>query len=380
MDFIIDGNAYLNVAVSVIRSMIYKDKSLGSKYYVNDIFNEGGYILKDRVKVQFRNFCLNYFSSILAPVGNNIDRVHLVFDSRSWRRNYIRDFFNDSSFNTEVAPSEFSYKANRKKDDTIYLFFEYFQKEIAPVLVAETGLNYYRIDGTEGDDIIAYLCRKINNDIVVYTVDGDMKQLTYTHGKNVVVIYPKQMSKHKKICIPSEFSPNFAEDEEDNFFSINVSNVIDSRITTTVSNFKDKDYVEYVIDPVLEIFTKIFRGDKKDNIPKMDKMTPTKTKVLIDAIQKEYGKSSIDLLDKLDETFINSIVKHISILNKIENIDKLKDTRKHFLFNAKIIRLSPTLFPDEVRDSLDKDINDNRELTKFNIKKFTNIKNNPSSI
>jgi hypothetical protein len=379
MDFIVDGNAYLNIAISVTRSMAYKDKSIGSKYYVNDIFNEGEFILKDQVRIHFRNFCLNYFNSLVAPIGKKLDRVHLVFDSKSWRREYIRKFFNSDSFSTDVAPTEFTYKGNRKKDDTIHLFFDYFQKEIVPILVEMAGINYYRIYDTEGDDIIAYLCETLDTDILIYTVDGDMKQLTYSSDKNIIVIYPKQMSKHKKICVPREFRPDLAQDEVDNFFSLNESHVTTSTISKTINTLKNRDYVEYVIDPVLEIFTKIFRGDKKDNIPRIDKMTPTKTTKLIELIKNEYGDKSIGLLDDLDETFINFIVKNISILNKINDISQLKDTRNHLLFNARIIRLSSKLFPERVRTSLDEHIKNNI-TTKFDLNSFTKLKNNPSLI
>jgi 5'-3' exonuclease len=380
MDFVVDGNAYLNVAISVARSMVFKDKSLGNKYYVDDVFNEGGHILKEQVKIQFRNFCLNYFNSLIAPVGSNISRVHLAFDSRSWRKDFIVKFFESGTLGDSTAsPDEFKYKGNRKRDPHMYLFFDYFQKEIVPHLVEKCGVNYYRIQGTEGDDILAYLCEILNTDILIYTVDGDIQQLTYSAGKNVIVIYPKQQRKHKKLCIPADFNPDFAEDEEDNFFSLNESHVATPTITKTISVLKDRDYVEYVIDPVLEIFTKIFRGDKKDNIPKMDKMTPIKTMKLIDMIREDYGNSSIDLLDDLNETFINYVVKNISILNKVNDIDKLKDTRKHFLFNSRIIRLSSRMFPKSIQNILSESIKPS-DFTKFRFKSFTNLKNNPSLI
>jgi hypothetical protein len=380
MDFVIDGNAYLNVAISVSRNIAFNDKSIGTDYYVNDIFNEGEFILKEQVKIQFRNFCLNYFYSLIAPVDKRIGRVHLVFDSRSWRKDFIQSFFDSGSSGTSSSsPDEFVYKGTRKKDNMIYLFFDYFQNEIAPFLVEKTGINYYRIQGTEGDDIIAYLCEILNTDIMVYTVDGDISQLTYSAGKNVIVIYPKQQRKHKKLCIPAEFNPDFALDEEDNFFSLNESHVATSTISQTIDTLKQKEYVVYVIDPVLDIFTKIFRGDKKDNIPKMDKMTPTKTDSLINCIQVEYGNKAIDLLDKLDETFVSFVVKNISILNKVSDLDQLRDIRKHFLFNSRIIRLSSKLFPMSVQDSLRTNI-DIDKFTKFSFKNFTNIKNNPSLI
>lgn len=379
MDFIIDGNAYLNVAVSIIKNIIRRDKTIGSDYYVNDIFNDGKFILKEEAKIQFRNFCLTYLYSLLAPIGNRIDSVHFVFDSRSWRKDFTSKFFEKVKFSSDSAPEEFAYKGKRKYDDKIYLFFNYFQKELLPAITDKTNINCYRIPETEGDDIISYLCEIIKNDIMIYTVDGDIRQLTYSSGKNVIVIYPKQMSKHKKLCVPQELNPDFAQDEIDDFFSLNESHIIKSTMTRTLNILKQKDYVEYQVDPVLEIFTKIFRGDKKDNIPKMDKMTPTKTDKMINLIKEEYGNNSINLLDMLDESFINFVIKNLSILNKITDINKLKDIRKHFLFNTRLIRLSSKLFPPKVVKNLKENISAS-EFKKFGFKNYTKLKNNPTSI
>lgn len=378
MDFVIDGNAYLNVAVSVVKSIMFRDKTIGAKYYVDDIFNDGEYMLKDQVKIRFRDFCLTYLHSLIAPVNRDIDRVHLVFDSKSWRRDFIKKFFTEDNFNTSIAPTTFTYKGNRKKDDKIHLFFEYFQDEIIPAF-EKCGINYYRIDGTEGDDIIAYLCEKLKTDVLVYTVDGDIKQLTFTPDKNVIVIYPKQQRKHKLLCIPASLNLNFASEEEDDFFSLSESHIALPTTEKIINTLKNRDYVELTVDPVDQIFHDIFRGQKKDNIPKMDKMTPTKTTKMLDIIKGEYGSKAITLLDNLDETFINFVVKNISILNSINDIEKLKDIRKHFLFNARILRLSSKLFPQTIRESLDSGF-DHSKLISFKFDEFTNLKNNPSLI
>ena len=161
MDFIIDGNAYINVAISVTKSICYRNKSIGSNYYVNDIFSEddNAYILKEEVKLKFRDFCLNYLNSLIAPIGNRIDRVHLVFDSKSWRKEYIKEFFKNDKFTSNVAPDKFEYKANRKKDDKIHLFFNYFQEEIIKHLSLNTGINCFplctaNVFPTKSGDII----------------------------------------------------------------------------------------------------------------------------------------------------------------------------------------------------------------------------------
>ena len=378
MDFIIDGNAYLNVAINVTKNICFRDKTVGAKYYVNDIFNEDKFILKEQVKLEFRNFCINYLNSLIAPVSNKIHRVHLVFDSSSWRKEYVDTFFETSTFKTDSAPDKFKYKGNRKKDDHIHLFFDYFQNEVSKKLVESCGFNYYRIRGTEGDDIIAYLCEIIESDVLIYTVDSDIRQLTYSNKNNVVVIYPKQTSGHKKICVSNDPNPESAVDEVDNFFSLNESHIVSNPVDYIVNTLKNKDYVEYKIDPVFEVFNKIFRGDGKDNIPKMDKMTPSKSEKLIFEIQSQYGKDSIRLLDESNSKFIDFVIQQIGVLNKVNDVEKLTEIREHFLFNSKIIRLSSSLFPDKVKDSLNNI--DRSEFKKFNFKNFTNIKNNPSLI
>ena len=173
-------------------------------------------------------------------------------------------------------------------------------------------------------------------------------------------------------------NPESAVDEVDNFFSLNESHIVSNPVDYIVNTLKNKDYVEYKIDPVFEVFNKIFRGDGKDNIPKMDKMTPSKSEKLIFEIQSQYGKDSIRLLDESNSKFIDFVIQQIGVLNKVNDVEKLTEIREHFLFNSKIIRLSSSLFPDKVKDSLNNI--DRSEFKKFNFKNFTNIKNNPSLI
>ena len=44
MDLIIDGNAFINIAISVTKSQSQRDKRVGEAYYVNDLFSDGGFI------------------------------------------------------------------------------------------------------------------------------------------------------------------------------------------------------------------------------------------------------------------------------------------------------------------------------------------------
>ena len=98
MNYLIDGNAYINVAVNVVKKILSKDRSIGDEYYMPDIFNEGRYMLKETSRIKFRDFCLNYLTSLISPVYNEVDEVHIVFDSKSWRKKYVKEHFQQEEF------------------------------------------------------------------------------------------------------------------------------------------------------------------------------------------------------------------------------------------------------------------------------------------
>lgn len=376
MELIIDGNAFINVAISVTKSLSERDKTIGDKYFVNDLFNDGEFILKDQVRVTFRNFCFNYLNSLIAPLGSSLTGVHIVFDSKSWRKEYIQNFFNDSEFKSTSAPSQFTYKGNRKYDDHQYLFFDYFQKVLVPAFHEKCGVNYYRFKNTEGDDIIAYLCKVLSDkDVVIFSVDHDLKQLVSGDNRNIIFIAPKQMSKHKKLFVPQKLFETKKESVSDDFFSLDDSDFSGVKIDKIIDSLKQKDYVQYEVDAFEEVITKILGGDKSDHIPRIEKMTPVKVTKVISTIVEQYGTSALSLIDSLDETIIMSIVKEIATLNKVTSQDKLDDLREHLIFNIKIIRLSPSVFPEEIQESL-REFFSTYEYLPFNVKEFFNLKNN----
>jgi len=377
MDLIIDGNAFINVAISVTKSVSFKDKRIGEKYYVNDLFNENSFLLKDSIKISFRNFCLTYFNSIIAPIGPALNRVHFVFDSKSWRKEYIADFFKTSTFTTSSAPTEFKYKGKRKYDEFQYLFFDYFQQTLIPVLQAQCGVNHYRFKGTEGDDSIAYLCDIIEDDILIYSVDQDLKQLVGRHDKNIMLIVPKQMSKTKKLFLSNNLVIPDNKVEELDFFALDDSSIAVSPVEKLIKSLENKGYHQFKVDPIEEVLSKILLGDKSDNIPKLDRLTPSKSKQIIDATYSRFGDNTLGLLDVLDETLILFLLEKIVSLNKIKTQDKIDETRKHLIFNIRIIRLSINIFPEEIRSHLEEFFKE-YIMTKFNSKQFLTIKNNPT--
>jgi len=377
MDLIIDGNAFINVAISVTKSLTSKDKRVGEAYYVSDLFNDGGFILKDQVKVTFRGFCFTYLNSLIATIPSGPEKVHFVFDSSSWRKDYTNKFFKDAEFKTSSAPLEFKYKGNRRYDDHQYLFFDYFQNILMAPLTEKCGINQYKFKGTEGDDIIAYLCDIIKDDILIYSVDQDLKQLTGIPDKNVLLITPKQMAKSKRVFVPAQLIPTAADDEVDNFFSLSDAHITGATIEKLISNLTSKDYVEHKVDFVSETLGKILLGDKSDNIPKLTSISPAKAKKVIDSVHEKFGDSIISKLDDMDSDAIDGVINEIQIVNKIKDSDKLSEIREHFLFNIKLIRLSVKVFPEEIRNALD-EFFEEYSTVPFNQREFNNLKNNQS--
>jgi len=378
MHLIIDGNAFINVAISVTKSVSSKDKSIGEAYYVFDLIDDG-YRLKESAKISFRNFCFTYLNSLISSMSSTPNEIHIVFDSNSWRKEYTTDFFKDSEFKTAAAPQEFKYKGTRKYDEFQYLFFDYFQQTIIPRLTESCGINQYRFRGTEGDDIIAYLCETLNADLLIYSVDQDLKQLTGTPQKNVLLIVPKQMAKHKRLFVPTHLVPIQATHEEDNFFSLNDSHIGGSEIEKTIASLKNKEYVEHKVDLIGEVLNKVFLGDKSDNIPKITNLTPSRSQKLIDNLYERFGETLIEKLDSLDSYFIDEVAKQIQVITKSKGESDLDEIREHLLFNIRLTRLCTKVLPDEIRESLAAFFN-SYSTKLFNVREFTNLKNNLSSI
>jgi 5'-3' exonuclease len=372
MRLIVDGNAFINVAISVTKNVTSRDQRVGDTYYVNDLFSENGYILKEAVRVSFRNFCFTYLNSLIAPLSSSVSSVHVVFDSKSWRKEYVSNFFKTE----ETKISEFTYKGTRRYEEMHYLFFDYFQKVLTPILNEKCGINVYRFEGTEGDDIIAHLCETSEEDTIIYSVDQDLKQLVTGNGKNVVLILPKQTHKFKRLISPHKlFKRATGSSEVDDFFSLDDSFDSSSPMEKLTKALKEKGYVEQKIEPHHEFLTKILLGDKSDNIPKLVGMSPAKATKVIFALSYEFGDSLIHKLDSLDEETILFCVDQIGIVTKTSDEVQLNQIREHLIFNIKLMRLATCVFPESIRTTLT-DFFSNYTPLRFNRVEFQELKKN----
>lgn len=363
MNVIIDGNAFLNVAVSIVKNILAKDKRVGDKYYVSDLLNDDKFILKQASKDTFRTFSINYLGSILAPFKENISSVFFVFDSKSWRKKYIKEHFETH------GEGDFSYKGQRKYDDKIYLFFEFFQNEILNTIADDYGIVVSRVPGAEGDDLIAYICENIKEDICIWSVDKDLTQLLESQTRKVILMMPKQMTKYKKIYTTEDFGE--IKETEVDLFNFDLDAIDNSAIVNIINDLTQKDYKHLTVDPTLDILTKCIAGDSSDNIPRVHpKMTASKVTKIIEYIQKSLPWSEVtSRIDSGDPMLIDLLREVTCEVLKIKEPGEWQTIENNLNRNKTLVRLSTAVFPEEVVNL----IKENVDLTsrrKFNYYKF----------
>jgi 5'-3' exonuclease len=369
MNLIIDGNAFLNVAVSIVKNILANDKRVGDKYYVSDLLNDDKFLLKQASKDSFRTFSINYFGSILAPFKENISSVFFVFDSKSWRKKFIKEHFETH------GEGDFSYKGQRKYDDKIYLFFEYFQTEILQTISDEYGVVSSRVPGAEGDDLIAYICENLQEDICIWSVDKDLTQLLESNKRKVILIMPKQMTKFKKIYTTEDFGE--IQETEVDLFNFDIESIDNSAIVNILNDLTQKDYKHFMIDPTLDILTKCIAGDASDNIPRIHpKMTPSKVTKIIDYVRSSVNWKDVKyMIDSGDPVFIDLLREVTCEVLKIKEPGEWQTIENNLSRNKKLIRLSTAVFPTDVLDAIKESV-DLTSRRKFNYYKFKkNYKN-----
>lgn len=363
MNLVIDGNAFLNVAASIVKNILLQDKRVGERYYVSDLTDDDKFILKQASKDAFRSFSMNYLGSILAPFKDNISSVFFVFDSKSWRRQYIKEHF---EFHGE---GDFAYKGNRKYDEKIYLFFDYFQQEILPDLSEEYGIIHNRVLGAEGDDLIAYICENLKEDICIWSVDKDLIQLLESENRKVILITPKMMTKFKKIYTTEDFDK--IEPKPIDLFNLEMSAIDNTSVVNVLHDLTKKDFKHFPVDPILEILTKFLGGDGSDNIPRVHpKMTASKITKTIDLIKESFDWKSIkSAVDSNDPEFTDLMVNSICGVLKINEPDERQTILNNLGRNKTIIRLHTNVLPEKLKLEIEKTVKLDRRR-RFDYSKF----------
>jgi len=353
MKLLIDGNAFLNVPTNVVMYKLEKD----SKFDEPILRVDDKSYLKDGTKSYYRNFMLKYLTGILAPLKFYIDEIIFVFDSKSWRKLYLKKMF-------DAMPDDdgFVYKGNRKMDDKkkdLFLFFNYFTDEILPDLINVDGISTISVMGAEGDDLLAILCDELpNDDIAIWTVDQDMKQLVEYDNRFVIVIGPKSRKTEKKPV----YVHNSIDDNVVDLMNVDVDNKGLKGMVDFLERDREFDIIS--VEPGEYVLGQIMMGQRKDNIPsiytkqgttgKDINITEKKVEKILDKFDTDtFYKCFTHYIDTNNQDFLDNVIKGTLDLEKIKNTDDnytdvYKLIRSNFELNSKLIRLESSKLPERL--------------------------------
>lgn len=224
-----------------------------------DLIIDGNYILSRLVFTLHKNNIL--YGALQTSLENAISKyrkwypfanVYLVSDSKekSWRKKFIKE-----------------YKATRKKDSEIDWGFVYKTYGEFKDSIGE-GYRIMEAPHIEGDDWIAYLVHKANNEgrsTIIVSNDYDIKQIvTYNIDPLCINIMTNEMYNKEKLFLPKNYQifinkvnnlPN------DNIFELNDN----SEFLSLMDRFLTK-YEVQEINAMESLMIKIISGDKSDNI------------------------------------------------------------------------------------------------------------------
>jgi 5'-3' exonuclease len=323
VNLIIDGN-YL----------LYKDVFILKKY--RSIDDLGVLMEKDYHKIT-KSF----------PFTN----VYFVSDrGKSWRKSLITE----------------TYKANRKKDETLdwnMIFEEYdtFKTNISQKINCQLS----EIDGLEGDDLISYIVRNSNLEgysNVIVASDADLQQLLHF---NLEQEYINFMWNYKfndeRIYIPEHFELFLKHLDQANEDIFNLSD--NAEFIKYVEDLVQKTKVKEV-NAEKALFCKLITGDSSDNIPGIIKLKGGEINEAGQGIGNKgaekcydmYKESYPDIIDFNSIEFVDNCVEICAFYKKVKDLEIKEVMQKNLELNLRLILLDeeflPPLLGKELKESL----------------------------
>ena len=247
------------------------------------------------------------------------------------------------------------YKGNRELDpsinwDMIFGHYEEFVK-----LLEESGITACRVQGIEGDDWCWYWSSKLNNEgtnCIIWSMDKDLTQLVHTNKETGV--FTVCWNKNNTTIENGDYSQNSDLD----FFFGDLNKENNERYLHEIISKSNK---VTKINPKEVVIDKIIRGDKGDNIFPI--ITRKSAKGTTD---KLFRVSSKDVNMELDIHNQSEIKQYISDLLATKNYagrvvkkvgeefeeKTLSEIIEHFNYNAKLVTLEESSYPDDVLESM----------------------------
>lgn len=278
---------------------------------------DGNYLLQKSVHILHKNQIL--VSELYNVIERDyltltklypFDKIYFISDSfRNWRKEFFE-----------------GYKGTRKKDDKIdwdFVFSEY--SKLKEYLKTKRNCVQIQIDKLEGDDIIAYVMKALNDkgqSNFLMSNDSDLLQLiSYDLDKNFINLMYNYKMTDDRVYVPQHyeiFAKHVKETIVDDIFNDNNEleflSFLDEFIRTRKTSFVNSEE---------ELFTKIM-GHNKDNIKSVFMKGDRgigKNGIL--KIYNTYKETYPEPINFNSEEFKTRLLEHIKLYKKLK--DKTMD-------------------------------------------------------
>lgn len=282
----------------------------------------------------------------------SFDRVYFVSDSKVgyWRKQIYSE-----------------YKTSRKHDEKVdwgWVFEEY--NTFIDMMSNNPKIEQIQIDYAEGDDIIAYIMNKNNEEgysNVLIASDSDLHQLLrFDLSKNYINIAYNYKFSDERVFLPVNYKVFLSENKRKSTSSLFDMN-------------NDDEFIEFIEDLIYRtksfeveteelLFVKLVSGDKKDTISSVFEKVSDKGKTsgigktgatsIYNLYKETYGNSSINFDS---DVFINNCVQIISFSKKIEDEDTIKNIKAKLKRNRKLTKLTSNYLPEYLLEKFEANIN-----------------------
>jgi len=316
-----------------------------------DLIFDANYLLQKSVHILHKNKILySELYNVIERDYNNItnlypfDKIYFVSDSyKNWKKELFE-----------------GYKGTRKRNDNINWDFVYreFARFKEEFISSKKNCVQYQIDNLEGDDVISYITKKLNDkghSVFIMSNDSDLYQLVnYDIDKRYMNIMYNYKMLDDRVYVPEYYNlltKHIKENIVDDIFEDN--NEID--FLRFIDNFIKSKKVTH-LNSELELFMKIM-GHNKDNIKsvymKGDRGIGKNGIIKIYTLYKETYPEPIDF-NSIE--FKNRIIEHIKLYKRLKD-DFMDDMMNERLIrNMKLVKLDEESMPKHLYDMMKKEI------------------------
>jgi len=260
------------------------------------------------------------------------------------------------------------YKGKRKKDSDIdwefvYKTYDSFKEK----LKQKHNIKFLEYSGLEGDDFIAYIIEKTNQNNysnIIVGSDGDLQQLLKMDlNKNYINIQWNYRFSDPRLYLPNNyqlFLDKLQNTESYDLFDIEDNN--DSDFYNFIINLINKTKSNSVTSEQI-IFEKIVQGDISDNIISVikikngvyDEKGMGIGKTGANKVYKLYQEIHPGDIDIDSDIFIKNLTDVVLYYKKIKNpSNEIKNkVMENIIFNRRLIKLDTSYMPEKTYESLD---------------------------